>query len=423
VATKAADRVPRIYPELSEPPPHVPPELIRDVDIYNLPGAKDGPHAAWKRMQNEMPPIVWTPRNGGYWMALRARDILTIQNDSVTYSMRASLVPNNPRPYPAPPMDMDPPEHGKWRILISPAFSPKAVKAVEETVRKFTVDLIEGFAPRGECEFVSEFTAVLPIIVFLTMMELPLEDRERLAPFANAIVRSPDPTKIHDARMGLKNYIEAVVEERAANPRDDLVSKIIASKVDGETIDREMAVGMLALLLSGGLDTVKNMMGSMCIVLASDPGLQRRLRDEPELIPHAIEEMARARGGSATARLVTCDTELSGVALKAGDQIQQFSYLVGLDDETVPDPMKIDFDRPAPIPHATFGNGPHRCPGSILAKKEIAIWLEEWFRRLPEFRIKPGTVPQQDTGMVQVVSELWISWAPPADPQPARAAA
>src|SRR3954468_13946867 len=106
VATNATDRVPRIYPALSEPPAHVPPELIRDVDIFNLPGAKDGPHAAWKRMQREMPPIIWTPRNGGYWMALRAKDILTIQNDSVTYSMRASLVPNNPRPYPAPPMDM-----------------------------------------------------------------------------------------------------------------------------------------------------------------------------------------------------------------------------------------------------------------------------------------------------------------------------
>jgi len=412
VTNNAWNRPPRVYPELSEPPAHVPPELVHDVDIFNLPNGKDGPHAAWKRLQKEKPPIFWTPRNGGYWMAVRGKDILAIQTDSVTYSMRASLIPNNPRPYPAPPMDMDPPEHAKWRILISPAFSPKAVKAVEETVRKFTVDLIKGFATRGECEFVSEFTGVLPIVVFLTMMELPLEDRERLAPFASAIVRSPEPHKIHEARMGLKNYIEAVVEDRAANPRDDLVTKLLSSKVDGETIDREMAVGMLALLLSGGLDTVKNMMGFMAIALATNPELQSRIRQEPALIPHAIEEMARARGGSATARLVTCDTELSGVSLKEGDQIQQFSFLYGLDDDTVSDPMKIDFDRPAPIPHATFGNGIHRCPGVILAKREIAIWLEEWFQRLPEFGIKPGTLPKQDSGMVQVVTELWLSWTP-----------
>ncbi|SCW90371.1 Cytochrome P450 [Sphingobium faniae] len=403
-------RVPREIPALTPPPPHVSPELVYDVDIFNLPHAKEGVHAAWKRIQKEAPRIFWTPRNGGYWMVTQARDVLAVQNDAVGFSMRASLVPNNPRPYPAPPMDMDPPEHGKWRILISPAFSPKAIQAAEDMVRKFAIDLIEGFAPRGECEFVSEFTSVLPIIVFLTMMELPLEDREMLLPYASAIVRSPEPTKIHEARLGLKAYIEKAVADREANPRDDLITKIINAKVDGEQIPHDMAVGMLALLLSGGLDTVKNLMGFICISLAQQPELQRRLRDEPSIIPHAIEELCRRHGVSNTARLVTRDMEFAGVRLKEGDQIQQFSALVGLDDETVPDPMKIDFDRPAPIPHATFGNGPHRCPGSILAKKELLVWLQEWFTRIPEFRIKAGTTPQQDASMVNVVSQVWLSW-------------
>jgi cytochrome P450 len=311
-------------------------------------------------------------------------------------------------------MDVDPPEHGKWRILISPAFSPKAMQAAEDMVRKFATDLIESFAERGECEFVSEFTSVLPIVVFLTLMELPLEDREQLLPHAAAIVRSPDPTKIHGARLALKDYIEQAVADRERSPREDLITKIINSKVNGEQIPHDMAVGMLALLLSGGLDTVKNLMGFSCHSLAKDPDLQRRLREEPAIIPHAIEELCRRHGVSATARLVTRDCELGGVALKAGDQIQQFSFLVGLDDATVADPMKIDFDRPKPIPHATFGNGPHRCPGSILAKKELQVWLEEWFRRIPEFRVKPGTVPKQDAGMVNNFSELWLSWDKPA---------
>ena len=407
---QSAVREPKVYPEIAERPDHVPPGLVHDVDIFNLEGAKDGVHEAWKRVQMEKPPIFWTPRNGGYWMVTRGEDILTVQRDAETYSMRAALVPNNPRPYPAPPMDMDPPEHSKWRILISPAFSPKAIQAAEDMVRKFAIDLIESFEPRGECEFVSEFTAVLPIVVFLTLMELPIEDRHALLPHAAAIVRSPEPTKIHEARLALKDYIERAVADRERNPREDLITKIINAKVDGEQIPHDMAVGMLALLLSGGLDTVKNLMGFSCMSLARRPDLQRRLREDPAIIPQAIEELCRRHGVSLTARLVTRDTELAGARLKAGDQIQQFSFLVGLDDATVPDPLNIDFNRPAPIPHATFGNGPHRCPGSILAKKELQVWLQEWFPRIPEFRIKDGTRPQQDAGMVNNVSELWLAW-------------
>jgi cytochrome P450 len=85
---------------------------------------------------------------------------------------------------------------------------------------------------------------------------------------------------------------------------------------------------------------------------------------------------------------------------------------VGLDDETVADPMTVDFNRPAPIPHAAFGNGPHRCPGSILARREVKVWLEEWLPRIPEFWIKPGTVPQNAAGMVNNMSELWLAWNP-----------
>jgi cytochrome P450 len=411
-AARAPGVLPRVYPDISPAPPHVPKHLIHDVDIFNIPGAKDGPHAAYKRLQKELPSVFWTPRHGGYWMTLGVEETLIVQNDAETFSMRAALVPNNPRPYPAPPMDMDPPEHGKWRILVSPAFSPKAINAAEDMVRRFAIDLIEGFAPKGECEFVSEFTAVLPIVVFLTMMELPLEDRHELQPFANAIVRSPDPTAIHEARLALKSYIDDVVDARISSPRDDLVTRIINSKVDGQVIERDMAVGMLALLLSGGLDTVKNLMGFSALSLASRPDLQRRLHENPAIIPHAVEELVRRHGVSVTARLVTRDVELSGVQLKTGEQIQQFSFIVGLNEATAPDPLSLNFDRPAPIVHATFGNGPHRCPGSILAKKELAVWLQEWSKRIPEFQVKPGTVPQQDSSMVQVVSELWLSWPP-----------
>src|SRR5262245_11108556 len=223
-------------PVLATRPSHVPEALVYDLDIFNLAGATEDVHGAWKRVQRGAPRIFWTPRNGGLWMVTRARDIKVVQEDSEHFSMKWSLVPNNPRPYPAPPMDFEPPEHGPWRLLISPAFSPKVVGEVEDSVRKFAVNLIEGFLPRGECEFVSEFTKVLPIVVFLTMMQLPIEDREQLLPFADAIVKSPHPTKIHEARLGIKAYIERVVDDRKANPRDDLFTKIINGTVNGQPI-------------------------------------------------------------------------------------------------------------------------------------------------------------------------------------------
>lgn len=393
-----------------EAPPHVPMDLIRDVDLFNLPGNREDVHLAWKRIQDEYPRIFWTPRNGGLWMCTRAEDILELQKDYEHFGMEGALVPRQKRPFPAPPIDLEPPEHGPYRLLISPAFSPKVVAEAEDTVRRFTIDLIEGFKPRGECEFVTEYTKVLPIVVFLTMMGLPLEDRERLLPFADAIAQSPDPAMCHEARIGLMNYIEEKMDDRRENPTDDLLSKILHAKIKGEPIDERKAIGMATLALSGGLDTVKNMLGFIAKFLAQSPEHVKQLVDDPSLIPNGVEEMFRRHGVSNTARVMRKDRDFCGVTLKEGDQIQGVSALVGLDDDTVPNPLEVDFSRPAPIPHATFGNGPHRCPGSILAKREVVVWLEEWLPRIPKFRIKEGTVPRQQSAMVNTVSELWLEW-------------
>jgi cytochrome P450 len=363
-------------------------------------------------VQQEAPRIFWTPRNGGYWMITRGRDIEEVQKDYEHFSMKGMLIPNNPRPYPAPPLDFEPPDHAPWRLLISPAFSPKVVAHVEETVRSVAIDLINGFEPHGECEFVTEFTKVLPIVVFLTMMNLPPEDRFELMPHADAIARSPHPTQIHTARLALKAYIQKSVDARKVNPQDDLITKLMGSTIKGEPIAEEYVVGMCTLVLSGGLDTVKNLLGFIAQFLATHPDHVRQLRENRDLLPHAIEELIRRHGVSNTARLIVKDYDFLGVSLKAGEQLQGVTALVGLDDETVADPMTVDFNRPAPIPHAAFGNGPHRCPGSILARREVKVWLEEWLPRIPEFWIKPGTVPQNAAGMVNNMSELWLAWNP-----------
>jgi cytochrome P450 len=210
--------------------------------------------------------------------------------------------------------------------------------------------------------------------------------------------------------MGLMRYIEEQMAIRKETPKDDLLTKILYADIKGQRIDERMAVGMATLALSGGLDTVKNMLGFHARFLAQNPAHVKQLVDNPALIPNAVEELFRRHGVSNTARVIRKDLEFCGMKLKAGDQIQGVSALVGLDEDTVDNPMVVDFNRPMPIPHATFGNGPHRCPGSILAKREIMVWLEEWLPRIPEFRIKEGTVPRQQSAMVNTVSELWLEW-------------
>ncbi|MFM0394945.1 cytochrome P450 [Paraburkholderia phytofirmans] len=284
------------------------------------------------------------------------------------------------------------------------------IAEVEGMVRQVTIEIIEGFRSRGECEFVTEYSKVLPIVVFLTMMNLPLEDRHELLPHADVIAQSPDPDAVHHARLALMAYVQRQMNHRKQHPQNDLLTMILNAEINGVKIDERKAVGMATLALSGGLDTVKNMLGFCAKFLALNPAHVKQLVDNPDLIPHATDELFRRHGVSNTARILRKDREFCGVTLKAGDQIQGVSALVGLDDETVENPMVVDFCRPAPIPHATFGNGPHRCPGSNLAKREVMVWLQEWLPRIPKFRIKEGTVPQQQSAMVNTVSELWLQW-------------
>jgi len=166
----------------------------------------------------------------------------------------------------------------------------------------------------------------------------------------------------------------------------------------------------------GGLDTVASMLGFIARFLALNPGHRRQIverLDDEAFLKHAVEELLRRHGIANTARIVAQDTELGGVQLKAGDVILPPNLLVGLDERAVEDPTRVDFARPFPIRHATFGNGVHTCPGAVLARRELQVFLQEWLRRIPDFEIKPGTTPVAATGMVNGVLKLELSWALP----------
>ena len=400
---------------LAANPAHVPESLVVDFDYQRPPGHEEDVHLAWSRL-HAGPDIVWTPYYGGHWIATRADDIDVMQVDHERFSYRRiTIPPQQERTARLNPLEYDPPEHTPRRAILSPAFGPKAIQALEAGVHALAVELIEGFAKRGECEFVGEFAKHLPIQIFLRLVDLPLTDREHLLELTELTVRPKSPDDQARAFQGLYAYVQKWIIERRAHPGSDLFSKIVNAKIDGADMPPDQTFGMLSNVLFGGLDTVASSMGFFAKFLAENPTVQQELKAKPELTAPAIEEILRRFGIPNTAREITRDFEYKGVQFRRGEQVMLSKTLHGLDERRFADPFTVDLRRKR-TPHAAFGDGPHRCPGSFLARMEIRVWLEEWLRHIPEFRIQPGARPRTSSGPVNGVLFLPLRWDPAQRP-------
>lgn len=400
-------------PELTERPAHVPADLVRDVDMYNLIRGEEDAQEAWYNAVRDAPDLFWTPRHGGYWIARRADLIEEIQEDWSRFSHRNFIIPKQELGHKSM-LGMDPPEHTPLRKIIMPALNKTALAQLEEHARVAARATLDKLYARGECEFIGEFATVLPIVVFLDMMGLPQEDREMLLPWVEKETRSADNEERQAAQAFMAQYIIGHIEDRKQNPKADLITHIVNAEVGNRKIDDSEIMGYCLLLLFGGLDTVASMIGFFARFLAQHPEERRRIANEPALMQTAIEELIRRHGLSNTAREVMHDIEFHGVKLAKGDMVQIPNLLHGLDEARHKCPLHVDFDRPTPIRHAAFGNGPHICPGGILARRELKVFLQEWLARIPDFAIKPGTTPKIVTGMVNAVQELHLVWEPKA---------
>jgi len=391
-------------------PAHVPDHLVADVDFYNLPGMEEDAQLAWLALKCAYPPIFWTPFNGGHWIATASDDIKALHTDHERFSHSNIMLPLMKLDKPLIPIMLDPPEHTPFRRLIMPLFSPARLDKMEARARQIARELVEEMRPRGECEFIEEFSDLLPIVVFLEMMGLPVEDRHWLKPLAEATAHGSSLEERAKARATMSAYVEKWMDVRLAEPGDDAISVMVHAEVNGSKLPHEDAKGIVTLLLGGGLDTVANLMGFIMAFLARNPAHRQQLVDDPELIPNAVEELIRRHGISNTAREVTHDFEYKGVQFAKGDMVQQPNALYGLDDELMDDPLTVDFHRERPIIHAAFGSGPHVCPGSMLARRECKVFLQEWLRCIPEFSIKPGTRPRHVAALLNGIKDVHLVW-------------
>jgi cytochrome P450 len=400
-------------PVLADKPDHVPTELVVDFNIYDMVGSDIDVQAAYAAVQQASPDIFWTPHNGGHWVATRGEDIVHMQRATGDFSNRSVVLPPPPAEWPRQiPLELDPPLHAQYRRPLMHALTPGVVQHLEERVRQVAIDQIEKLLPQGECEFIEDFAKVLPIHVFLDLVDLPLADKDLLLPIAEVSVRSPDAAKRQQAQMDMGQYLHKWVVERRANPGEDLLSRLVTVEIDGQLISEPDAVNYATLVLFGGLDTVAGMIGFFGKFLAENPAHQRQLvenLDNDAFLKAAIEELLRRHGLANTTRVITHDFAYKGVQFREGDIILPPNLMVGLDDRLNADPLMVDFARQKPV-HAVFGNGAHACPGATLARRELRVFLQEWLARIPEFRVKPGKKPVLATGQVNGILELRLVW-------------
>lgn len=399
-------------PAAGKIPDHVPAELVWDASFDAFTAEGDDPFLAISRL-HEGRDIMWVTdvaygRSG--WLVTRMDLISEVMIDYENFTaerhgMIADLVGENVR---LNPIEIDPPAHHGYRRLLNPHFTPKALRELEEAVRKSASALVDGLAAKGGCEFISEFAIPYPSYVFLDLMDMP---REKLADFIHwedGIMRAPDPMDRVKAAREVYQYLKQHREKQLAHAGNPLLDTMVHGEVDGRQINYLESMGMFYVLYVGGLDTVYSTLGWTLRQLATHPELQERLRADPELIPYAVEEFARAFSVVVTHRNLARDHVFHGVQMKAGDEIHLPLSLADRDPRVFERPHEIDIDRRPR--HIAFGTGTHNCLGVHLAKRELKIVVEEFLARFRNIRIKPGEQYRYHTGRTFGVEYLPLVW-------------
>jgi cytochrome P450 len=398
-------------------PANVPDDRIYEIDMYSLDGIEEGYHEAWKRVQQPgTPELIWTPFTGGHWIATNGETVREIYGDPERFSSEVIFLPKEAgEKYDMVPTRMDPPEHTPYRKALDRGLSLGQMRTVETKVREVAVDLIEGFVSDGRCDFSADYANIFPVRVFMALADLPMEDAEELGRFAKMMTRPTGNTPgemaaaLEAGNKGLNDYVDPIIRARRGGTGDDLITVMINAEIDGEPITHEKALGLIALLLLAGLDTVVNFLSFMMIYLARHPELVAELRGDDVKLKRSAEEMFRRFPVVSEARMVAKDQEFKGVALKRGDMILLPTALHGLDEAQNPDPWRVDIERRG-MSHTTFGAGPHRCAGMHLARMEVIVTLEEWLKRIPSFGLREGARPVYHSGIVAAVDDVPFVW-------------
>ncbi len=369
------------------------------------------PHAIWTELRQEAP-VYYDPL-GQVWGISRYRDVLAIEKNHGDFSSRTA-----PRPHgQALPMmiSMDDPAHQQRRSLVNRGFTPKRVGDQEPKLQEFCRAIINDVCERGECDFVWDIAARLPLMVIADM--LGLSDRQEELLRWSEILMRPEPVEHPDAgENAVQEFREnqlQVIADRRRNPRDDLMTTLCEAQIGGHGLEDESIVYESLLILIGGDETTRHVISGGMLALLENPDQMADLRDGSADLMIAVEEMIRwVSPIQNMARTVTRDLEFGDQKMEEGDQVILFYPSANRDEDVFADPQVFDIRR-QPNPHIAFGFGRHYCLGASLARLEIKVMFSELLRRLPDIRLSTGdALPRRASNFASGLEAMPVRFNP-----------
>ncbi len=366
----------------------------------------DDPFPVYRALRDEAP--CYYDEELDFWALSRYADVLAALHDPDTFCSCHGITLEDGNPLPML-LTTDPPAHTVMRRLVSRAFTPRHIAALEPQIRALSIAHLTRLAAlAGGADLITDYAALLPMDVISKMLGVPDADQLQLREWSDALLHReegvPDvtPGGVEAATCLLKYFNEFVADRRAAPARDDFTGALLAAEPDGEALTDEQVVGFLFLLIIAGNETTTKLLGNLLLALQRFPGERGKVIDDLARVPDAVEEILRYEGSTqAMARRLTRDTELHGRTMPAGARVLLLLGSGNRDERVWDRPDAFDIDRAWPTHHLGFGHGIHVCLGAALARLEMRVSVEEFLVRFPRYEIDEDGLRRVHSGNVR----------------------
>jgi cholest-4-en-3-one 26-monooxygenase len=409
---------------------------LSDIDLLNPDAFVQQKHHEWFRRLRAEAPVWWmADGDAGFWNVVKHEDVVLVNRDSTLFSSERGgtqiYSARNAREMGHTDeaeemaggvrgvimLEMDPPKHTRYRLLVNKGFTPRMIGLLEQALRTRATHIVDQVIERGEADFVVDIASELPLQAIAEIMGVPQEDRVRLFEWSNRMIGAGDPEfmteNVGSAMAELFMYSNSLAELRRKDPRDDVVTKLLNAEIDGDKLS-ELEFDMFMLLLSvAGNETTRNATAHGMYALLQNPEQFAYIKEDPEgRMEIAIEEVLRwASPVLHFKRTVTADTEVRGTPFKEGDSVVMWYVSANRDEDVFDDPYTFDVARD-PNPQIAFGGGGnHFCLGANLARMELRLIFEEICHRLPDMQLA-GEPDRLRSNFIGGIKHLPVSWTP-----------
>lgn len=378
--------------------------MHEDIDLTDLDRFTTGfPYEVFDVLRQESPvwfhpPTAHTPGGEGFWVLSRYTDVVAAAADPVTFSSETggnregggTTLEDMPLGFAVGALlnMMDDPRHARIRRLLTPSTTPRALRGIEEDLRRRAAAIVDAALAKRDCDFLVDVAAELPLQAVAQLAGVPQEDRHELMNWANVTLDYEDREvgeindRVADAQAQMLVYGSHLLQSKRADPSDDLLSVVTHALIDGEPLTENEQRMFLSLIVAAGSETTRNSIAIGMSALSEHPDAWARLRDDRTLLPTALEEMLRwASSTPYNRRTATRDVDLHGQRIAAGDKVTLWWASANRDATVFADPYAFDITR-NPNPHVTFGRGVHFCLGASLARMEMRVMFDVLLDRI-----------------------------------------